>query len=54
MVKYVIRINKTDRENSKIRIIERCQIYSEELIMIALHPDRIKRWLEKGFTLDDM
>lgn len=54
MAEYLIRINETVREELITRIIDRCQIYCDELIMVALHPDRIKKWLDKGFTLDDM
>ena len=33
---------------------ERCAIYKEELIRIALHPKRIIKYLEQRFDLDDL
>lgn len=31
----------------------RCNIYKEELIMTALHPSRIQKYLDQGIDLDD-
>jgi len=33
---------------------ERCSIYKEELIQIALHPSRIQKYLDIGISLEDL
>jgi hypothetical protein len=33
---------------------ERCSIYKEELIAIALHPSRIEEYLKQGIPLDEL
>ena len=33
---------------------ERCSIYKEELIQIALHPSRIQKYLDQGISFEDL
>jgi hypothetical protein len=33
---------------------ERCAIYKEELIQVALHPSRIEKYLEQGIDLAEL
>ena len=33
---------------------KRCSIYKEELIQIALHPSRIKKYLDQGISFEDL
>lgn len=39
---------------NRIRQRRRSSIIKEELIMRAYHPDRIQRWLDMGFDLDEI
>lgn len=43
------------RELVKRRIAnERCAMFKEELLMVALHPKRVEKWLSLGLGLGDM
>jgi hypothetical protein len=33
---------------------ERCAIFKEELIQVALKPSRIQKYLDLGYELDDL
>jgi len=33
---------------------EHCSIYKEELIQAALHPSRIKRYLDMGINMEEL
>ena len=33
---------------------ERCNIYKEELMQVALHPSRIEKYLEQGIAIEDL
>ena len=33
---------------------ERCNLYKEELIQKALHPSRIQKYLDMGFSIDEL
>jgi hypothetical protein len=33
---------------------ERCSIFKEELIKVALHPSRIEKYLKQGIELADL
>ena len=33
---------------------ERCSIYKEELIQVALHPSRIERYLNQGISIEEL
>ena len=33
---------------------ERCNLYKEELIKKALHPSRIQKYLDMGFSIDEL
>jgi len=33
---------------------ERCGLYKEELIQVALHPSRIQKYLEQGIDFADL
>ena len=34
--------------------VKRTQLYKEELLSVALHPDRIKKYLDAGYKLNDV
>lgn len=38
----------------KCSTVQRTQIYKEELIAVAMHPDRIKKYLDAGYSLYDI
>ena len=33
---------------------ERCDIYKEELMQIAMHPSRIQKYLDMGISFDEL
>ena len=33
---------------------KRCSIYAEELVQKAMHPSRIQRYLDDGYSIDDI
>ena len=33
---------------------ERCSIYKEELIQVAMHPSRIEKYLEQGISIEEL
>jgi hypothetical protein len=40
--------------NYKCSTVQRTQIYKEELLAVAMHPDRIKKYLDAGYSLYDI
>lgn len=43
-----------EQPRSKERSQERCKIIKEELMMTAWHPRRVERWLQEGYSLDEI
>ena len=41
-------------EESKIRIIERCKLIKEQLMMNTWHPSRVEKKLLAGIDIEDM
>ena len=33
---------------------ERCSVYKEELMRMALHPSRIEKYMEMGLSIEDL
>lgn len=42
------------KENGGKRIIARTKLLKEELVAAAWHPNRVQKWLDAGYEIDDM
>jgi hypothetical protein len=51
---YIWRVNVAERQKSKARTVERCGKYFEEMMEVAWHPSRVKKWLLAGINFEDM
>ena len=54
---YMIRYHafqESQELQSKERIIHRCSLYFEQLMMKVWHPDRVEKWMLAGIDMEDM
>ena len=51
---YMKRYHAFQELKSKERIIHRCSLYFEELMMKAWHPDRVEKWMLAGVDMEEM